>query len=109
MKTSTLLKHAEDFLWDGIEPLLDKSPEIYIALELASDSQGFRASRAHDNARHAIMEALGEHLYYTSWATRNGHLPVKWYTRPKKWFPILQANRLNWLRELQEQFKLRGD
>ena len=109
MKTSTLLKRTEKFLRDGKEPLLHQRLTLCGALGLAADGQGFRASRAHDNARHAIRGALGDAFYYTHWAIRNRHLPEHWRTWPKLWHPIIQANRLNWLRELQQQFKLKGD
>ena len=109
MKTSTLLKRAEEFLWDGTDPSVHKSHTLCGALEEASHKQDFRVKAACGNAQRSIVKALDNCTYYTAWAVKNGHLPIEWHTRPKKWHPIIQANRLNWLRELQRQFKLKGD
>ena len=115
MKTSTLLKRAEDYLWDGIEQSPNNAHDpyrfttLYGAIKAASDNQGFRAKVACGNAQHAIAKALDGCTYYTTWAVRDGHLPKHWVMDHKKWYPILQANRLNWLRELQRQFKEQGD
>lgn len=109
MKTSTLLKLAEDFLWDGTTPSLYKSDRLCPAIGIASENQGPQAEVACWRAQRAIMDALGESLYYTGWAVGHKHLPLDWGLDHKTWFPILQANRLNWLRELQRQFKLKGD
>ena len=109
MKTSDLLKRAEDYLWDGTKPVLHKSDNLCSAIVLASSNKRFHDRVASRKARRAIMKALGDCAFYHRWAVKNGHLPIEWHTMPKKWHPIIQANRLNWLRELQRQFKSKGD
>ena len=109
MKTSDLLKRAEDYLWDGTKLSLHKSDNLCGAIVLASSNKSFHARVASRKARRAIMKALGDCVFYHRWAVQNGHLPLNWYAKQKKWFPILQTNRLNWLRELQRQFKAKGD
>ena len=109
MKTRDLLKRAEDYLWDGTKLSLHKSDNLCSAIVLASSNNSLHAEVASRKARLAIMNALGDCVFYHRWAVQNGHLPLNWDAKQKKWIPIIQANRLNWLRELQRQFKSKGN
>ena len=55
------------------------------------------------------MNDLCGQVTYANWAVSQKLLPADWYDHPETWYPIVQSNRLNWLRELQRQFKANGD
>lgn len=110
MKTSTLLKLAEKYLWDGKDWKTTKMAALCIAIDRASyQHESPEALRTARRAKIAIRKALGRHLYYSGWAVKRGYLPMDWENAAWFWFPVIQSNRLNWLRELQRQFKEKGD
>ena len=109
MKTSTLLKLAEKYLWDGKDLESIKARALCNAIDHAALCRGRKAMPAWRLANRAIRKALGGHNYYSGWARKNGYLPMNWENTEWFWWPIIQANRLNWLRELQRQFKAKGD
>lgn len=115
MRTSELLKEAERYLWDGSDSNSYCESCICSALWLATASfknnprMEVEARVAVGKARRRIRAALGGHDLYIGWAIAQGHLPPDWPTNAEDWWPVIQANRLNWLRELQREFKEKGD
>lgn len=108
MKTSTLLKRAEKYLWDGRGecPRHTKKHEfichaVYAAAEVVPDTFFYN----YQWLSRLIVNRLG-HNTYTTWAVKRGLLP-EWYG--DEFWPLIQANRLRWLRELQREFKAKGD
>ena len=104
MKTSELLKRAEKYLWVGVGPVKDKV--VYLCHVVFDTTPDMAASFG---ARDTIMDRIFPHISYDKWAVANGHLPIDWWDNRDYWYPIIQANRLNWLRELQREFREKGD
>lgn len=109
MKTSTLLKRTEKYLWDGhgeYPHTSEKTEYICLALLAAAEKDYI-----YHNSYHClwltrlIVDRLG-HDTYTYWAIKRGLLPEQYDT---EFCPLIQANRLRWLRELQREFKEKGD
>ena len=109
MKTSSILKRAERFLWNGFGTMNHQTNSLCGALEMASRYKGPEARQACGQAQAKIMKALCGHVTYSSWAVSQKLLPADWYDYPETWYPTVQSNRLNWLRELQRQSKVKGD
>ena len=109
MKTSDLLKRAEKYLCNGNESKDNRTSTLCGSLQMASRGRGQQDWQACRLAQATIMQALGGHNTYSQWAVHRGYLPEDWIDRRDEWYPTLQANRLNWLHELQRQFKLKGD
>ena len=109
MKTSNLLKRAERFLWNGVGAMNDQTSTLCGALEMASRCRDPDAWQACSQAQARIMYDLCGHVIYPSWAVSQKLLPADWYDCRSVWYPTIQSNRLNWLRELQKQFKEKGD
>lgn len=108
MKTSTLLKRAEKYLWDGHgeRPLHSVKTEfichaVYAAAGMVSDTSFYN----YQWLSRLIVDRLG-HDAYTGWAVERGLLPERY---DAGFYPLIQANRLRWLRELQREFKAKGD
>ncbi len=53
-----------------------------------------------------ITRRIGGRLTYTSWAVAKGYL--RWNWEDSDWL-VIQTNRLNWLRELQREYRKKGD
>lgn len=109
MKTSTILKRAEKYLWHGNGSRDNRASRLCHALQRASRGRGKQGRQTCKLAQATIMQALGGHNTYSQWAVYSGYLPEDWIDSRDQWYPLLQANRLNWLRELQRQFKAKGD
>lgn len=118
MKTSELLERAEAHLWDGVGDMKYREAcglcgaihRASVVARRSSPSTKWGISDAAGRALSVIDDALKGYMgWYTSWALVKGHLPRDWSIDERKWQPIIQANRLNWLRELQRQFKEKGD
>lgn len=109
MKTSTLLKRAEKYLWDGHgerPPPSVKAEFICHALDrVAMDEEALAALCHAEWLSDLIVDRLG-HTTYTNWAVERGLLPEQY---DAGFCPLIQANRLRWLRELQREFKAKGD
>ena len=109
MKTSTILKRAERYLWDGHGTKRGKSVSLCGALGMASRDKGWEAVLACAHAQAHIMRALCGSVTYANWAVSEKLLPAHWYDEPETWYPTVQSNRLNWLRELQQKLEFKGD
>lgn len=106
MKTSTLLKRAEKYLWDGHGERPHHSVKaefICHALDMVAGDE--EALAALCRLSELIVDRLG-HTTYTNWAVERGLLPEQY---DAGFCPLIQANRLRWLRELQREFKAKGD
>ena len=86
-----------------------QTPRLRHAIKMASRGQGLDARRACSQAQTRIMNDLCGHVTYPSWAVSQKLLPADWYDHPETWYPTVQSNRLNWLRQLRRQFKAKGD
>ena len=107
MKTSEIFKQAEKYLWDGTCLCTGSGKTDFICT--AVDSAAPAHPTAVHRARSAIMDRIFPHATYTAWAAANGHLPIDWRDNRDYWYPIIQANRLRWLRELQREYHEQGD
>ena len=104
-KVSELLKDAEKYLWNGVGNYTTQTPLICRAIYLAATQSGGINEYPLDRLQSEIRSRLGGHGYYSTWAEAHKHLPGNWWLdSTQQWWPIIQANRLNWLRELQREF-----
>lgn len=103
MKTSTLLKCAEEHLWNGVAGEYGVMC-ICQALGRAITDLDTQYKALH-RARNVIMKRLNGYRTYSEWALANGYLRKHDNTT----YHITQANRLNWMRKLQREFKAKGD
>lgn len=106
MKTSELLKRAEKYLWDGVGPRPRASKTNYLCAAVGFAAPSMAAA---NRACREIMRRFHPYGLYTDWAKANGHLPGNWRDYQNYWWPAIQANRLNWLRELQREYREKGD
>ena len=106
MKTSEIFKQAEKYLWDGVGVIPLKSKTAFLCNAVRFADPGTPAGR---RARGAIADGIFPHDDYIAWATAHGHLPILWLHHRDYWYPIIQANRLRWLRELQREYHEKGD
>ena len=106
MKTSEILKAAEQYLWDGVGILKLGRKTAFLCSAVRFADPGRPAGR---RARSAIANRIFPHDDYIAWATAHGHLPILWLHHRDYWYPIIQANRLRWLRELQREYHEKGD
>ena len=106
MKTSEIFKQAEKYLWNGLghDPRGDKVPHLCRAVSGTTPDMAATAK-----ARNTIIDRIFPHSTYTNWTVANGHLPIDWWDNQDYWYPIIQANRLRWLRELQREYRKKGD
>jgi hypothetical protein len=102
MKTSTLLRRAKKYLWEGKEKQKSKQCSgLCVAIMLAETPITYPKGR---DVRNRIQESLGGNIYVVGWLVYKARVPRRVLTEKK-----VQAYRHRWLDALIAEYKARGD
>lgn len=102
MKTSTLLRRAKRYLWDGKGKQKPRQVSgLCVATLLAETEATYPLGRG---VRERINKSLGKHLYVTVWLENKARVPRHLLTVAN-----VQEYRHRWLDALIAEYEARGD
>lgn len=105
MKTSSILKLAKNYLWDGVEQHTHKKSfglcgAILLAVRGLPNADKRRAAQV----RMKIAQVLGDNLYVSRWLREKHNVPKKYLKQPK----LMQEYRHRWLDHMIATYKEAG-